>query len=125
MSPGVWDGPPGLGFDTLGAAIGLDVVAGLLACLEPAFVSLAGALAALAVAAWARGLPPHAWSPTDPRRAGRGTALVVAAVAGGWYLHPLPGLAVSRGILLGAGLVPLWWVERRRGVRPRSGAAIG
>jgi hypothetical protein len=120
MTPSVVAAWEPLGFDAFGVAVGLGVAVGALAFLVPALFSLTGALAALSVATWAARLPPQAWGRAEPRRSARATALALAGLAGGIYLAHLPALAPSRALLLGLGLVPLWWVERA--VRPRPGA---
>ncbi len=103
-----------LGFEPFGAAVGLAIISGALALRLPDLESLAGALAALGIAAWASLLPAGAWHRSDPKRGRRGIALAVAAAAGIAYLRPDAALASGRALLLAVGLVPLWLVERRR-----------
>jgi hypothetical protein len=103
-----------LGFEPFGTAVGLAVIAGALALRVPELESLAGALGALGIAAWASGLPAGAWRRSDPKRGRRGLALAVAALAALAYLRPDAAIASGRALLLAVGLVPLWLVERRR-----------
>jgi hypothetical protein len=108
--------PPGviIEFDAFSVAVGLAVITGALSFVAPFLEALTVALAALAVAGWAalqsaervglaRGLPA--------------TRLLGLALAGGgaaaFFVLPGP-IAMARGLVLGASLVPLWLVERRR-----------
>jgi len=116
--------PPVLEFEAFGAAVGAAVVSGACALVEPFLAALTGALAALAVAGWVSLLRGRRVARGDLARPGTVLALGLLAVAAALYLLAAPELAATRGLLLGAGLVPLWLVERGRaplGHRRRSG----
>ncbi|HTW77562.1 MAG TPA: hypothetical protein VMG14_07375 [Thermoplasmata archaeon] len=110
-------------FDPFSIAVGFAVLAGALAVLLPFLDSLTVTLAALAAAAWAwrrrRSVPTDALRPTALEWLGWGC---VGLGAGAFVLCP-PPWSVARGFLLGASLVPLWWVDRadRRRRGPRGG----
>lgn len=94
-------------------AVGLAVVAGVLALLVPYLDGLTAALAALSVASWAAGRF-HEWG----RGSGRVVSLQTAGIlfvllgAAAFFLFSGP-FAPARGLTLGFSLVPLWLVERR------------
>jgi hypothetical protein len=103
-------------FDTFSVALGLALIAGGLALLAPFLNSLTGALVALAAAGWAAGVPRTARGWTDltpPARMGGVLLLGLGVVA---YLGLSGSLDAGRGLVLAASLVPLWMIERRRGV---------
>lgn len=106
---------PSFGFDGFGAAVGCAWIAGALSLVLEPLGALTGALAALAVAGWLGRL--HAAGPIrhEVVRHDRLGALIVLAAASLLYLDPLPWLSAARGVVLAAGLVPLWVVERHLG----------
>lgn len=102
-------------FETFSVAVGLAAIVGGLALLAPFLSALTAALAALAMAGWASGLPRvrTGWAEWLPptRRAG---LLSVGLGVGAFFALSGPWAAV-RGLALAVSLVPLWMVERRRG----------
>jgi hypothetical protein len=110
-----------LGREAFGTACGLALVVGALAVVAPAFDALTATLVVLAVAGWA----------SAHRRAEGGLGAIVRTpsayavafgllgLALGEFVAAPAGLGPWRALGLGAGLLPLWLVER--GHRPFPG----
>jgi hypothetical protein len=102
-----------LDVDTFRAAVGFSVLSGALALALPFLTSLCVALVAIAVAAWVWERPPSMLRPATGTRRALGVAWGLAvAGAAAFALLPTPW-SEGRGLALGLGLVPLWWVDRR------------
>lgn len=103
---------PSLGFDAFGAAVGLSVVSGALAIVEPFLGVLTGTLAALALAAWVLARREGTAGRARFRsRTGWG-AWVVLGGMGILYLDPPVPFAPFRSLGLALALVLLWTAER-------------
>ena len=110
-------GPGAWGFEPFRSAVALAFLAGAAALALPWLAGLVGALAALALAAWAAELPVRGPPLGSPRSV---AALAVLAVSGLVFVGGYGSAAPFRGLLLAAGLLPLWAV-RRNAAAGRSG----
>lgn len=108
---------------TFGTAVGLAVIAGALAIEIPSLTSLVGVLAALALAGWAS-LARGAGAGPSGRRPSLAGCFGLLGAAAFYFVTAPPPLESTRGLVLAAGLLPLWLVERRRSDVGSGGVAV-
>ena len=109
-----------LGLDPFSAAVTLALVTGAFAIDAPFLSSLVLALGALAIAAWSTRRAHERSDGTGGILPAHGVGLISVGIgAASFFLLPSP-VSVLRGLALAISLLPLWWIERRRG-RPRPG----
>lgn len=112
-------GPERFGFETLGTATGLSLIAGALAALLPALSSLTLTLVAVALGGWAS---LHYRRRVEDQRGHFGrpsvrdaVGLLALAAGGTAFVAPPALLAEWRSLLLALGAVPLWALGRGLG----------
>ncbi len=108
---GVRSGGPPLGFDPFSAAVGVAVVVGAIAVVQPYLVAFTGTLAALALASYllARRVRRSRRSRTA---SGERWALGAVGIGGVLFLAPPPGYLPFRALGLALALAVLWRVRR-------------
>jgi len=96
------------GIDPLRASGGFAALAGAASLVEPYFVGLTGALAAISLVAWASRIAPRGGRRAAPNWAVAGSV----GVAGAFALLAGPPWDLLRGALLGATAFALAWTSR-------------
>jgi hypothetical protein len=109
--------PPAPEFEAFGVAVGAAIVSGALSLIAPFLVALTGALAALALAGWISRQRHRGTSRRDLVRVRTIVASSFLALGVGVFLASPPALLPFRGLVLAAGLLPLWATERGRSAR--------
>ena len=105
-------------FEVFGTSTGVGLVAGALSVVYPFLASLAGTLAALALAGWASMLRRRGVGRAELARPDRLLALGLLGAGAVVYGIPTPGLTGFRGLLVALAVVPLWFAERHRPAGP-------
>jgi hypothetical protein len=109
-----WSGPSVGEFDVFPTAVIGALVTGVLSLLAPFLVALTGTLIALAVAGWCSSRRQDGTNLRSLGRPDRASALAALGLIEVLSLSPAVPWAAFRGLVMAAGILPLWWVERPR-----------